>query len=113
MLYEIDYKNIFFAYGSPKSSASPIEWVKKAIITATKAVISKRILLADPAVPLTTIDPAPLKASATPQLAKKTKLSNRVMVYGDKQATALLAKLVLDFLSIWKDEGFVNLPQDN
>ena len=34
------------------------------------------------------------------------------MVYGDANSTSALENLVNEFPTIWKDDGFVNVPQD-
>ena len=41
-----------------------------------------------------------------------TKLENRVRVYGDEHAVALLAQLVAKYPSIWESKGFVQIPPE-
>lgn len=44
--------------------------------------------------------------------AKETCLPNGIMVYGTPGEVQRLADLVNDYPTLWKDEGFVNVPMD-
>ena len=46
-------------------------------------------------------------------LFMETRLDNRVRVYRDKYAVVLLAQLVAKYPSIWKSEGFVQIPPEH
>ena len=132
-LCELDYENAFFAeHSSPsppkepplkqpkgtlrKPSPSSTSWIKKAATIATAAAFSISATMNN-LLPNHDMKPSaamPLSQQDVPNLlAKETRLPNGVMVYGDKHATSSLANLVSEFPSVWKDEGFVKVPQDD
>ena len=128
MLSELDYENVFFAeqdteqYATPppkeslRKASTGTSWIKKAATIATVAAFSISATINHVLPKASAILPqaSVLKPSATaPDLAKETKLDNGVMVYGDAQATTALSDLVAEFPTIWQDEGFVKLPQDD
>ena len=110
MLCEIDYENVFFAEPTalpskclPKPSAST-SWIKKAATLATVASMSlagSLSALAHNAV------------ASQADVAKETKLPNGVMIYGDSHDTRILADLVDEFPTLWQDEGFAKVPEED
>lgn len=45
-------------------------------------------------------------------LSMKTRLDNGVRMYKDKHVVALLAQLIINYPSIWKSEGFVQISPE-
>ena len=121
-LSDLDYENVFFAEQSclpeasdppkaypPKASNPPkpsAGWIKKAATFATAAAFSISATM-------NSLLPDQKPLAATQDLATEARLPNGVMVYGDAQARAQLADLVAEYPSVWKDEGFVKLPQED
>ena len=125
ILCEVDYKNVFFTTSDddtpndsgndgllkallPKPSISKpkkpatTNWIKKAAILATVASINITSSLLH----------LVYNATTTTDLAKETKLPNGIMVYSNRHDTQLLSNLVDEFPTVWRDEGFVNVPED-
>ena len=115
------------------STQKSTNWIKKAATIATVAAFSisatmnsllpktdggiselgKRPSIEEIPMQALNLPTAPsLNPSANTLLAKETRLDNGVMVYGDAQATTALSDLVAEFPQVWKDEGFVNIPED-
>ena len=126
MLSELDYENVFFAEQDTEKYVTPppkeglrkasTSWIKKAATIATVAAFSISATMNNvlPKASKAILPQASiLNPSATTPLAKETRLDNGVMVYGDAQATTALSDLVTEFPTIWQDEGFVKLPQDD
>lgn len=117
MLAEVDYENIYFAEHLPDFSEPPAplkrglrkpstntSWIKKAVTIATTAAFSISATI-------NSLLPEQKSSAATNVLAKETKLNNEVMIYRDTKSTATLSNLIAEFPTVWKNEGFVKLPQ--
>ena len=120
MLCEIDYENMFFAEAknlSNKNLSEPsaikvshsrkVSWIKKAAIMAIAASIS----LAGSLSQLINVDQADI--IKVDNVAGETRLSNDVMVYDNSHETKILSDLMKKFPTLWKDEGFVNISEEN
>ena len=101
-LQEMDYENVFFAAAEtakPKGQS----WIKKA---ATFAAVTSMSLAGSFS---SLVNHASEISSG---FATESKLSNGVMVYGNEHEKQQLSDLVDEFPSLWKDEGFAKVPQD-
>ena len=49
---------------------------------------------------------------ATDVKRQEVKLANGIMVYGDPTEVSMLGELVNEFPTLWVDDGFANVPQD-
>ena len=119
MLCEIDYENVFFAEPTSQlqqgpclqkgSAAKPpanyqTGWIKKA---ATLASVASMTLAGS-------LSALVHHAIADPvDIARETKLPNGVTVYGNKQDTKVLTSLVNEFPTLWEDEGFAKIPEED
>ena len=111
MLCEVDYENVFFAEPMPDSlpeslpkPAKTFNWVKKAATLATVASMSLAGSFSQ------------LVYNAVPEItdvASETKLPNGVRVYGNKHDTGILSDLVNEFPTLWRDQGFVQVPEND
>ena len=120
MLCEVDYENVFFTEQAeapssdalPKASMKPsvttTNWIKKAATLATVASMSIAGSLSQLVNNATTSH-----SSQSTDVAKETKLPNGVMVYGNNNDTQLLTNLVNEFPTLWKDEGFAKVPEND
>lgn len=119
---EIDYENCFQADLSPEyaSTAPPKKfgWLKKAFAVAAMATpffgtapqthTAPEIAdLMDPMLPASST-PVSIPAADT----KEEILPGGVTVYGDEMARKFLASLVEEFPTLWIDEGFVDIPEN-
>ena len=46
-------------------------------------------------------------------VADETRLSNDVMIYDNSHEIKILSNLMKEFPTLWKNEGFVNIPEEN
>ena len=113
MLCEIDYENVFFAkpMALPKASSKASNssastgWIKKAAILAIIASMSlvesisaicNNTIASQARASLAPANSQTLASKAT-DVAKETKLSNEVIVYGNKEDIKILFDLVADY----------------
>lgn len=117
---EINYENCFQADLGPEyaSTAPPKKsgWLKKAFAVAAMAVpflanapqsTPKIANFVDPVLPSSSVP-----IVGTVPAAGEIKLQNGVTVYGDEIARKSLGSLVEEFPTLWIDEGFVDIPQE-
>ena len=89
------------------SHSRKVSWIKKAATMAIAASIS----LAGSLSQLINVGQADIVKVGN--VVDETRFPNGVMIYGNSHETKILSNLMKEFPTLWKDEGFINISEED